>query len=150
MGQKKQPSQPKKIKRNVYSVKSDIQALDELFSEFIRKRAIRRSGGCEYCGSQVIDRQKENGDTLPAWRQLQCSHFIGRGNHKVRWDEMNAFGSCGGCHLKMEHDPVSHVEFFKKTYGETEYELLTARAQMRGKVDKPGLILYYREKLKWH
>jgi hypothetical protein len=120
--------------------------LDNLFSEYIRRRAIKRAGGCEYSGTQYHDIIKEDGTVYPAWKQLQCSHVIGRSNRKVRWDLDNAFGVNGGSHMYLEHHPHEHIEFAKSKLGDG-YDLLIARSCARGKVDKQGILIYLKEKL---
>ena len=138
MGMKKDPNaKPKPLKRRIYSVKSDISKLDKMFSEFIRKRAMQRAGGCERCLSQKSD-----------YKQLQCSHVIGRNNRKVRWDEDNAFGLCAGCHMYLEHHPLEHQQLALDKLGQDKIDLLWARSHVRGKVDIAGLILYYTQKTK--
>lgn len=112
--------------------------LDILFSEFIRRRAIKRVHGCERCLTYKDD-----------YKQLQCSHFYGRSKRSVRWDEQNAAGLCAGCHMYFEANPQVHVEWFKAYIGEKEFDLLQARMrQTYPKPDQKLLALYYREKIK--
>ena len=90
------------------------QQLDSLFSEYIRKRAISKVGGCERCLTPKFDIQKDNGDIFPAWKQLQCSHFIGRSKKSTRLDEDNCIGICGACHFgfsltKSTDRPIQHA-----------------------------------------
>ena len=128
-------------------MKSD--PLDKLFSQYIRMRAIIRVGGCERCFSPKFDIEKDNGKTFPAWKQLQCSHFIGRGKRSVRFDSDNAIGICGGCHMYLTSHPLLHVEFFKQRLGEIEFDLLNARAHIPTRyLDKNTLSLYYKAKIK--
>ncbi|KKM74406.1 hypothetical protein LCGC14_1400670 [marine sediment metagenome] len=101
---------PKKPKTKIYEPNIKTSLLDAKFSEVIRRRAI----------------QKDNGDTFPAWKLLQCSHFIGRAKKSVRWDEDNASGLCGGCHMYFTAHPDEHTEFFKDRLGD-KFDLLQAR-----------------------
>jgi len=121
--------------------------LDAIFSEYIRKRAIQRVHGCERCLTQKHDIVKDNGDIYPAWKHLQCSHFIGRGRQSVRFDEDNAVGLCGACHIYLTSHPLEHVEWYKTRLGQ-EFELLQVRMRQMGKPDVNILTLYYQEKLK--
>ena len=125
-----------------------ITPLDKLFSEFVRRRAVQRVGGCERCLHTKTDITKEDGSTLPDWKQLQCSHFIGRGKGSVRADPSNAAGICGGCHNYFTANPLIHTEWIKSHLGERELDLLRARSYQRGKIDVNGLLLYYRERIK--
>lgn len=127
-------------------MKVKIDELDKLVSEYIRRRAIQRTGGCERCLTPKFDIQKENGGILPAWKQLQCSHFIGRSNRAVRYDSENLLGLCMGCHLYLTAHPLEHVEFFEKRLGD-RFELLQGRARIVGKPDKEAIKLYFKKKI---
>lgn len=125
-----------------------VDPLDKMVSEFARRRAIKRVGGCERCLHPKFDIQKDNGDILPAWKQLQCSHFFGRGSKSVRFDEFNVLGLCGACHMLLEHHPSEHTEWFKNYIGEAEYDMLQARARTPARyLDKKLLELYYRDQI---
>ena len=128
-------------------VKVKSNKLDALFSEYIRKRAIQEVGGCERCLTKKFDIQEENGDIFPSWKRLQCSHFHSRGKQSVRFDEDNAIGVCGACHLYLSAHPLIHVEFFKARLGD-KFDLLNARARTPAKyLDIQALMLYYKSKL---
>jgi len=122
--------------------------LDTLFSELIRKRAIRDVGGCERCLHQKVDIVKDNGEIFPAWKQLQCSHFWGRGRQSVRFDEVNCCGLCGACHLYFTSHPSLHRDWFIKRLGEREFDLLAYRAQRPAKIDRLLIEIYLKEKIK--
>ena len=123
--------------------------LDELFRTFIRLRAIKLVHGCERCKHPKYDKQKENGDILPAWKQLQCSHFWGRGKHSTRWDEDNAVGLCGGCHMYFTANPEEHREWFVNHLGQEGYEILNARARVPARyIDKEAILLYLEAQIK--
>ena len=111
--------------------------LDTLFSQYIRMRAIHRVGGCERCQSGKID-----------YKQLQCSHFIGRSRKAVRWDEDNAVGLCAGCHMYLTAHPYEHVQWFMDYLGEEKADLLMARNRERDKPDIQAITLYLRAKIR--
>ncbi len=117
-------------------MKIRISPLDKLFSEYIRKRAMASIGGCERCFTQK-----------KSYKELQCSHFYGRGKRTTRFDEDNCAGLCFGCHEYLGAHPVEHVEFFKARLGE-RFDLLTARAYRTGRPDENAITLYLKEKLK--
>ena len=129
-------------------MKNRYKKLDGMYSEIIRRRAIKRKGGCEYCGSQKYDQPREDGSTFPSWKTLQCSHGIGRSNIKVRFDMSNGWGLCGCCHMKLEHNPILHDEFILAELGQEEYDLLKSRAS-RGyqKLDMALIELYLKAKI---
>jgi len=114
-----------------------IEPLDKLVSEYVRRRAIERIGGCERCLSGKTD-----------YKQLQCSHFHGRAKKSTRHDEDNLAGLCAGCHMYLTAHPLEHVEWFKNHLGQEAFDLLNSRMRIPGKPDKAALILYFKEKLK--
>lgn len=124
-----------------------LSPLDKLFSQNIRMRAIQR-GGCERCLTLKYDIQKEDGSVYPAWKQLQCSHFIGRARRAVRWDEDNAVGLCAACHMYLTSHPLEHVRFFTDYLGEQQVDLLMARNRSREKPDINAITIYLKAKIK--
>ena len=130
-------------------MKVKIDPLDNLFSEFIRKRAITRVGGCERCLAPKFDIVKDNGDIFPAWKQLQCAHLLGRWKKSTRWDEDNAIGSCGGCHMVLDRSHSEKEDFIQSHLGQERYDLLKARARIPARYqDKESIKLYLKEKIK--
>lgn len=118
-------------------MKIRIDPLDQLFSEFIRRRAVERVGGCEKCLHPY------------EWKRLQCCHFHGRGMKSVRWDESNAAGLCFHCHVEIDSQPVEKVEWWRKRLGQEAFDMLEGRKrQTWPKPDKQAITLYYREMLK--
>ena len=113
-----------------------IDDLDKLFSMFIRLRALNRVGGCERC----LTPKK-------SYKQLQCSHFFGRGRKSVRWDEDNSAGLCFGCHQHLTSHPLEHVMWFEEYLGTEKLDLLRARERIMQKPDKEAIELYLKAKL---
>ena len=117
-------------------MKIRIDPLDQLFSKYIRLRAMDEVGGCERCLHGKID-----------YKGLQCSHFIGRGRKSVRWDEDNAAGLCMGCHIYFTAHPIEHVEWFKERLGD-RFDLLQARSRTPARyLDRAAIKLYYKAKI---
>ncbi len=56
---------------------------DRIFSE-----KIRAIGKCAFQGL----------DNISCSDQLQCAHIVGRSNHNLRWDSINALPLCSGHH----------------------------------------------------
>jgi len=138
---------PLKKKKGFKSIRHDF--LDDLFSEFIRKQAIVRVGGCEYCLRPKYDILKENVDILPDWKQLQCAHFDGRSNKAVRWDIQNAAGMCPPCHASFDAHPFEKIEWVKQHLGEDEFNMLQSRLRnIYPKPDKKAIELYLKTKIK--
>ena len=118
-------------------MKIHLDKLDELFSMYIRKRAIDRVGGCERCRAYK-----------GLYTQLQCAHFYGRAKRSVRWDEDNALGLCFGCHQYFTSHPAEFVSWFKSYLGDEKFDLLEGRMRVMCKPDRALLTIYYKEKIK--
>ena len=104
--------------------------LDDLFSRFIRKRAMQRVGGCERCESRKR-----------SYKELQAAHFHSRRKHTTRWDIRNSAGLCGGCHQYLDSHIDAKREFAIKLLGEEEYERLYVLAEMNTKTSPVDYIL---------
>ena len=124
-----------------------ITPVDKLFSEFIRRRAIKRVGGCESCLTPKPDIEKEDGSMLPGWKRLQCAHFWGRGKGSTRCDVENAFGLCGACHIYFGAHPAEFTEWYIRERGQRAYDLLQVRARSVGKTDENLIRLFLKEEL---
>ncbi len=119
-------------------MKVRIDPLDKLFSEFIRKRAIKRVGGCERCLQGKTD-----------YKQLQTAHLLGRWKKSTRWDEDNAIGACGGCHMVLDRDHAEKEDFIQSHLGQERYDLLKARARVPARYqDKEAITLYLKEQIR--
>jgi len=101
-----------------------LKPLDDIFSECVRRLAMENMGGCEYCGTKKTD-----------WKELQCSHYVGRRNRHVRWTFNNCAGLCGGCHMYLDANPYIHTEWMKKRIGSDNLDQLVRQSQMTNKVN---------------
>jgi len=98
---------------------------------------MRAKNHCECCG-----RWKDI-------RDLQTSHFIGRRNRAVRFDEFNAAALCFTCHQNFTANPLDHVDWFRKRLGEQAFDLLQSRARITyPKPDKEAITLYLKEQVR--
>ncbi len=114
-----------------------ITKLDKMFSEIIRKRAMRRVKGCERC----LKPKK-------SYKDLQTAHMFTRGTRNTRWDEDNAVGVCGGCHMYLDSHPDEKIMLFKKLLSQKRYDFLNIRAHIVGaKIDLSVVELYLKQKL---
>ena len=114
-------------------MKIRLDPLDRLFSRYIR---LRDGGICQRCGKYVGVTQG-----------LHCAHFHGRANRNTRWDDRNCVALCYGCHLYFHAYPLEFTEFFKARLGEQAFEMLRARAQETGKIDRAAIKLWLRNEL---
>ena len=91
-------------------------AADDWFSKCIR---IAANYTCEVC---------ETGHQ-PNSKGLHCSHFIGRANYSVRFDPLNAWAHCKGCHDRLGSDPLAFTDWVQERLGETGIQILKNRAR---------------------
>ena len=99
---------------------------DALFSKWIR----RRDKWCQMCN------KTEN---------LQCSHVIGRLNHRLRYDPMNAIALCYRCHLQIWHrELLVAITWFQKKFPKRYEYLLKAKNEI-GEIDYEEIIEKFKE-----
>ena len=115
--------------------KKIVTRLDRMFSEYVRRRAIARSGGCERCHKPK------------RWQDLQCAHMFSRRGLSTRWLEEDAAGLCGGDHMFLDSHPIEKIEFFKALLGEDRFQLLNITAHMAAKPDYKLIELYLKQLL---
>lgn len=96
-----------------------IARLDALASEYVRKRAMQRVGGCERCKQGKV-----------SWHDLDWAHYHSKNKHSIRWDESNAAGLCGGCHRYIDDHAYQKVEFFRTLLGQEEFDRINLRAEV--------------------
>lgn len=118
-------------------MKIRIDPLDKLFSEYVRKRAMYRCGGCERCGSKKS-----------SYKELQCAHFHGRRKRSTRYHEDNACALCYGCHSYIDGNPLEKIEFFQKLLGDDKFDGINYIASHPKKPDKEAIKLYLEQKIK--
>lgn len=114
---------------------------DETFSDYIRKRD---KYTCQSCGRVC----KIGEEWL--WR-LDCSHFWGRANQSVRYDEENADAHCFTCHDKFGSNPHDFKKWKENQLGQARYKALEKRARTIKrweKGEKDEIRKMYQEKIK--
>jgi len=130
-------------------MKIRIDPLDELFSHYVRLRAIKRVGGCERCLAPKFDILKDNGDILPAYKQIQCSHYHKRRKLSVRFDESNANGFCFGCHQFFEENRDEYTLWMKFYLGQEQLGMLANRMRISyPRPDRKAIEIYLKEQIK--
>ena len=105
---------------------------DIAFSRYIRLRAGWR---CEKCKTQ----HEEGG--------LQCSHFIGRRNEAVRFDDENCKALCGGCHMFLTANPQLHRDWMLSQLGEERYKKLILRSNTYHRKDRKMALIIAKAQL---
>lgn len=118
-----------------------IERLDDLWSEFIRKRAFARGHRCERCGAWIV-----------RWQDLDAAHNHTRDNRTTRWDPRNGAGLCWGCHRYIDRHEEAKKELFDKLIGDPrEVEMLYILTNMTTKqapVDYAATEIYLRQQIK--
>ena len=105
--------------------KTTIRRTDRQFSTYIRMR----DGRCVY-------KIKCYGEPRN-WKELDCSHYHGRGKESVRFDTDNCDAACKSCH-NFVHTADGMIwldEWKEKQLGKKGFELLLLRANTTKKRD---------------
>ena len=132
---KKRKSLREKNKREL------IKVLDREFSLFIRMSAAEDAGWvkCPTCGTSY------------QWKDTDCSHYVGRKNHAVRWDERNVIAQCRSENRFQSGNIWKLRKVLVERYGEDAVKQVEAIAEIKGGVGDIWLrekIEEYREKNK--
>lgn len=119
-----------------------VRSTDKEYSKYIRKKS---GGKCERCGKVC----EIDGERL---YQLDCSHYYGRRNESVRFDDDNCHALCNPCHKRMGgHTREENGEYdiwLKEKLGETRYKMLKIRANATGKRDDKMQMLIIKQLMK--
>lgn len=123
----------------------ELDPADKVFSQCIRMR----DRECVRCHSKVEFNEKG----LPT--SHQNSHFIGRRNEAVRFDQRNCDTVCSqtptnqGCQVFWEQEKSHYREFKKAQLGEVEYKKLWEKSNENVKRhDRPKILKILKEELK--
>lgn len=105
--------------RKASSPKVLKKKLDQVFSEYIRRRAADSNGmiRCVCCGK-----------TLP-WKEAQNMHYVGRANMNTRWDEKNCYPGCLRCNVMMNGNYPAYTKYLLDSYGAEWLQELIKRGQ---------------------
>ena len=124
-------------KKERFGLKIKHSIEDKLFSEYIRKKS---KGCCAYCQKPV------------GYKRLQASHYFGRRNKSLRWDERNVSALCFTCHMViMTENPFHHTKWMKKKLGTAGFGRLVRasnRIKKWTKQDLKDLRVDLRKKIK--
>jgi len=102
--------------------KRAIERLDNLYSEYIRKRAIYRVHACERCLHWKKD-----------WVELQTAHCFTRHNLSSRLDIRNSAGLCGACHMYIDSHEDAKMELFRRLIGSEDLQRLFVLSHLTSK-----------------
>ncbi len=115
---------------------------DDAFSKAVR---IRDKWTCQKCERVFLEHERRN---------LDCSHFWGRGKENTRFDPENADALCGfytsgRCHSKWEKEERKDYEAFKiNQLGQEGFDLLEFRKNVYKKKDRKMRFVEMKEYLR--
>lgn len=117
-----------------------ITPADAAFSKCIRERV---NWTCEVCGRYHPEGNKRRG--------LHCSHWMGRGNWSTRFNPLNAFSHCWGCHREMASDNTYFADWVAEQIGVNKaFEIRALSKQPARGIRKqvPDIAKHYRRQLR--
>lgn len=84
----------RKVKSSDKDIRGLMKKADEVFSRYIRERAVQSDGWCycAICGKHGLTRNMQNG------------HYISRSHMATRYMEENCMPSCAKCNSRHEED----------------------------------------------
>ena len=96
-----------------------IERLDTVFSQYIRLRYADHAGYvlCFTCPVRL------------KWSEMECSHFIGRSNLAVRFDEENCQVACHSCNSIYGGKLDVFEEELREILGEGGFDALIERSR---------------------
>ena len=97
---------------------------DTWFSRCVREG---KNNTCERCGKQYSE-----------GRGLQCAHYEGRGNYATRFEPINCFALCYGCHVWLDSHRADAEEFYLSKKGRVSLDVLIEKSRdlMLGKQNR--------------
>lgn len=95
------------------------EKLDAAFSRFIRLTYADYRGyvHCFTCSA------------IKNWKEMDCGHWIPRGNEAVRWNTNNGRPQCEDCNRFNNGRPEVFEEELREEIGDEQVELLLLRAR---------------------
>lgn len=122
-------NQTKRADNSVVTSHDIIDDLDFVFSRYIRIKESDKNGivSCYTCGKSHH------------WKEIQCGHFIKRGQMQLRWDSRNARPQCPECNVVQ----YGNLEVYEKNLNEEQQGLPEQLREISREVYK-----YSREELK--
>lgn len=112
-----------------YSRKSAIRRLDQLTSEYVRRKSSNRNGiaTCYTCGVRKD------------WREMDCGHYIKRSRINTRWDLDNLRCQCKECNQILSGNYGIYHTKIKNELGEEKINDLFNKARSCHKITTPEI-----------
>lgn len=106
-----------------------VHKLDCEFSTYIRLRDANNEGivTCITCGDKHH------------WTEVECGHYILRGNMATRWELKNCNGQCTLCNSTQDGKADLHAEAIDRLYGAGTADLLERMGREERHFSEPEL-----------
>lgn len=82
---------------------------------------------------------------------MECSHYYGRSARCIRFDPLNGFAHCNGCHRQIGQHPDDFYLHYIEKRGEGSLQILREKRNAKVKIPKfeeKKIAKHYREQLK--
>jgi hypothetical protein len=119
----------------------NIKKLDKAFSEYIRRRDADDNGMVKCCTCP----------TVKYWKEMDCGHWLLRGNLSTRFDERNSHAQCRACNRHLDGQWEKHRDYINKRHGSDaiwQLGLTKVRAAKLMQFEIDELTEYYKNKIK--
>jgi hypothetical protein len=118
-----------------------VEKLDEVFSEFVRRRHANEHGqvACYTCGA------------VKHWKQMHAGHFMSRSKMATRWNETNVQVQCVACNIFRAGEQFKFGLALDTQLGEGTAEEMLYLSNQSGQYSIEQLremIAHYRERLR--
>jgi hypothetical protein len=119
----------------------NTKILDDVFSEFIRKRDSDKSGRirCISCGRKI------------PWQMSDCGHYIDRDHMSTRFSEINNNAQCVPCNRFRDGNTKAYRMGLVRKYGEMAVQELEEKKYQVLKLSQAEInemVKYYKLKIK--
>ena len=118
----------------------NIKKLDKIFSEYIRRRDADENGYVKCCTCPTVSH----------WKEMDCGHWMLRGNKGTRFDERNCHAQCRTCNTHEDGMYDEHSSYIMHKHGLNALSDLVYNARheshfMQHEIDE--LVEIYKQKI---
>lgn len=128
------------MKSNKSKRQKAIDKLDAIYSKWIRYTAASSQGYCKCVTCGKVGPIKE----------MQCGHFISRGEQAVRWEPRNTGVQCVACNIFGQGKQYEFSLYLDKTHGKGTADLmlvLSKKVSKIGPFELEAMALHYAEEV---
>src|SRR5258706_4936773 len=122
------------------TIKTRQNALDSIFSEWVRRKDATQAGTarCVTCGH------------IDDWKAQDAGHFWKRQHKATRWNPINVAVQCSRCNRFRGGAEAEHAAYIIREYGLAAFQDLEeqhVRVKKWSRDEIEGLIAFYKQKL---